>query len=301
MDGALAHDLATWVDDVGDRAYWRALAPDLAIEGPPAAPVVAVDAAARDALWNALLTEGWFQLEPVLPAAAVERLAAVMLRLRARHVPPVFAYVYDEPWHLSAWLGELLAAVLGPGFRVLPDFWAWCLDPAQREKGWHPHRDMGFASLLPNGQPISLSLWVPLTDATPDNGCMYVLPASRDRHYLARENVNDVADVQEVRALPARAGSVLGWTQALLHWGSRASERARGPRVIFSIEYQRGDRPPFNTPLLDPAGPPSFERRLGLVGKQILQYRHMYTLGPGFDEVARLLVERFGVPAGEGA
>jgi hypothetical protein len=293
MDGDPAHDLDGWVDAVCDRRFWQQLAPELPIEGPPAAPLVAVDDARRDALWNALLTDGWFQLDPVLPAGEVERLARAMLRLRDDAIPVVFAFVYDDPWQLSAQLGEVLAAILGPGFRVLPDFWAWCLDPAQRDKGWHPHRDMGFSSLLPNRQPISLSLWVPLTDATPDNGCIYVLPACRDRHYLARENRNDVVDVQEIRALPAAAGSVLGWTQALLHWGSRAGERARAPRVSFSIEYQRGDGAPFNRPLLAPWPAPSFERRLGLIGKQILQYRHMYALGPGLDEVARRLVARF--------
>jgi hypothetical protein len=222
-------------------------------------------------------------------------MARALLRLRDADIPMVFLYVWDEPWHLSAQVGEVLAAVLGPDYRVLPDFWAWCIDPRKQEKGWHPHRDMGgFASLLPNGQPISLSLWVPLTDASPENGCMYVLPACRDPHYQARVSRNDVVDVQEVRALPARAGSVLGWTQALLHWGSRASERGHAPRISFSIEYQRGDHDAFNTPLLDPAAPPPFERRLGLIGKQILQYHHMYTLGPGFDDVARELIARFG-------
>jgi len=295
----VAGDLLAWVDAACGQSFWRELAPDMTLDGPPAAPLIPMDGAKRDQLWNDLLTNGYFQLEPLLPKDQVQRMARALLRLREADIPMVFLYVWDEPWHLSAQLGGVLAALLGPDFRSLPDFWAWCIDPRKQEKGWHPHRDLGCASLLPNGQPISLSLWVPLTDATTENGCMYVLPACRDRHYLAREDKNDVADVQEIRALPARAGSVLGWTQALLHWGSRASERAHTPRMSFSIEYQRGDHTGFNAPLLDPSAPPPFERRLGLIGKQILQYRHMYTLGPGFDDVARELVARF--PPGQGA
>jgi hypothetical protein len=79
-------------------------------------------------------------------------------------------------------------------------------------------------------------------------------------------------NIQGIRALPAGAGSNLGWRQNLLHWGGKSCERALEPRISLGFEFQRGDTRPYNDPLLDPLAIPGFEQRLGLIGKQILQY-----------------------------
>jgi hypothetical protein len=296
MDDGARRAMDAWFEEACRPGFWAALNPDLKLDTEQVGPLFEVDDVRRAELWNDLLTNGYFELAPTLPADQVARMAAAMLRLSDGDIPMVFAYVYDDFWNLSGQLSGLLAAILGPGFRMLPDFWGWCLRPTRLEKGWHPHRDKGFDTILPNGLPRSLSIWVPLTDATIHNGCMYILPACRDRHYLAREGRSDVIDVQEVRALPARAGSILGWNQAVLHWGSRSSDRAEGPRVSFSIEYQRDDGAPLGQPLLDPARPPPFEQRLALIGKQILQYEHMYDVGPEFRDLARRFLDRYKLP-----
>ncbi len=102
--------------------------------------------------------------------------------------------------------------------------------------------------------------------------------------------------VRLVKSLAAvAAGSVLGWHHALLHWGGRANPRASGPRISMSIEYQRADAEAFNEPLLDPARLPPFERRLGLVGKQILQYDHMYDPDDQLVQLANELHARFPI------
>jgi hypothetical protein len=285
-------DLEAWLADASTRAFWTRLNPELKLGQPQVPSLFPVDDAWRQELWSDLLTEGYFHLGPRLPKGHVARMAAAVRRLVAAQIPPVFMYVYDDFYNLSGYLHGFLGALLGPGFRVLPDLWAWSVDPGPAGKGWRPHRDRDYAALLPNGLPKSLSIWVPLTDATPWNGCIYVMPAARDRNYHARVMKCDVPNLQDIRALPAEAGSVLGWNQALLHWSGRSSSRAKEPRLSFSIEYQRGDEPAFNAPLLDPLELPPFERRLGLIGKQMLQYRHMYHVGSGFERVAELLVER---------
>ena len=45
-----------------------------------------------------------------------------------------------------------------------------------------PHRDSSYDRCVSpeDGRPIKLSVWVPLVDATLDNGCMYVLPKNCD-------------------------------------------------------------------------------------------------------------------------
>jgi hypothetical protein len=296
MDDDVRSAMEAWFEEACQRRFWTELNPELKLESEQVGPLFTVDDDQRGELWNDLLTDGYFEMPPTLPADQVARMAQAMLRLDAEEIPMVFAYVYDDFWNLSGHISGLLGALLGPDFRMLPDFWGWCIHPKKLEKGWHPHRDKGFETLLPNGLPRSLSIWIPLTDATTRNGCIYLLPACRDAHYLRREGGNDVIEVQEIRALPARAGSILGWNQCVLHWGSRSSERAENPRVSFSIEYQRAEGEPLNQPLLDPAKPPTFEQRLALIGKQILQYVHMYDVGPEFRELARRLMERFPLP-----
>jgi hypothetical protein len=61
------------------------------------------------------------------------------------------------------------------------DFWAWYIDPLKEEKGWQPHRDRDTMSTTPD--PQYCTVWIPLTDATLDNGCMFVLPARFDNEY----------------------------------------------------------------------------------------------------------------------
>ena len=57
----------------------------------------------------------------------------------------------------------------------------------------------------------------------------------------------------------------------------------------MAFEFQRKDKPPFNTPLLDPRVIPPFRQRLGLIGKQVLQYDHMYPLTPENAALAKQL------------
>lgn len=80
----------------------------------------------------------------------------------------------------------------------------------------------------------------------------------------------------------------------MLHWGGRASRLATGPRISAAFEFQRADTPAFNSPLLDPPSRlPSFTERLGLIGKQVLQYRQMYPLAPEVEALAVDLRDRF--------
>jgi SAM-dependent methyltransferase len=152
-------------------------------------------------------------------------------------------------------------------------------------------------TLDPDDSPHSLTVWLPFSEATPLNGCIYVLPAQHDERFRRRvwdgPGNDKVEDLQNIRALPAQAGSLLAWNQAILHWGGRASRRAEGPRTSAAFEFQRGDKPPFNEPLLDPQRVPSFAERLGLIGKQVLQYRHMYPLAPDVESLAIELRDRF--------
>jgi hypothetical protein len=274
--------------------FWRSLGPshaatELHTTASPRLP-------SPDALRDALRHEGYVNVPDVLDPAAVARALSLVLALRERGVPLAFAFVYDALWGLFASLGPFLEDTLGGGYRALPDIWVWHLAADDEARGWGPHRDRVRPTVDGDGRLASLTVWLPLTDATPLNGCMYALPAHRDPCFARR--VWDGPDgalvpaPQDIRALPAPAGSLLAWNQNLLHWGGRSSRLAEGPRVSVSCEFQRADRSPYNTPWLDPATPPDFSLRLGLIGKQLLQYRHMHPLDEATAALAEALRDR---------
>ena len=112
--------------------------------------------------------------------------------------------------------------------------------------------------------PSILTLWIPLEDVTPDQSCLYVIPAPCDEDFYTPERLVhfDKIRLQDIRALPARAGSVLGWSSHLIHWGSRASPFAERPRMSVTMYFQRRDVPLWHPFMIDPALPSSFIDRL---------------------------------------
>lgn len=278
---------------VDDPEAWRALFPALRVCDPASAEHFRpfdTDEATLAALRTLIQTEGYFQLDPPPWPLPLSGMGEAVAGLHRNGLPTGFAFIFDEFWLLFFNLHHLLCGILGPDYRLRPDFWAWCIDPAAEESGWLPHRDQALGTLRPDRSPKSLSMWVPLTDATPLNGCMYVLPADRDPHYDKDDKV--AVNLPDIRALPARAGSILGWPPPLLHWGSHACKRGGEPRISVAYEFQRGDEPPFREPLLAPLQMPSFGVRLALVAKQVLQYQHMYPLTPEILNLMEALVSR---------
>ena len=275
-------------DELRSEAFWRESFPELSIglgphNGAPADPLApAALALARERM----RVDGYFQeADPGLSELS-PRLGDAVKRLVSQGIPPPFIFLFDEPWASFRRLQPMLAALLGEDYRVLPDFWAWHVDPTQEQHGWQPHRDKGVVGLAPDRTPLSLTVWIPLSVADPLNGCMYMLPAERDPLYGVSDDARYRIDLQAIRALPAAPGDYLCWNQAVLHWGARSSRFADGPRLSMALEFQRGEARPFNTPLIEPGADLGFQDRLRLVAKQILQYRHMYPLGPALQALA---------------
>lgn len=274
---------------------WRGMCPQLNIEGDYGLTGHWFENI--EELLSDLRTEGYVQVPDVLPHSVVDPLRDCIELLHRSGIPLPFAFVYDEFWLVYQRVSHFISASMGADYRALPDFWAWYVPPTDQGAGWGPHRDRVQPTLDSDNSPHSLTVWLPFTDAIPLNGCMYVLPAHLDERFRTRvfdgAGNNHVADPQAIRALPATAGSFLAWNQALLHWGSRASRLAHAPRISAAFEFQRADQPAYNTPLLDPHRVPTFTERLGLIGKQVLQYRHMYPLAPDVERIAADLKDRY--------
>jgi len=263
-------------DRFQDRDFWRANAPGFHIDDalPPPHPLSPEVAALAD-FDTRLKYEGYSQLRHQA-GCDLDRMAALVRSFADRNLSPVLCFLFDEFWQPFLALDGLYRGLLGGDYRFLPDFWIWNIDPKKGEAGWKAHRDKGHMALRPDGSPKSLTTWIPLSRATPLNSCMYLVPANADPTYGTPRDTEWLFEHDAIRAIPGEPGDVFVWTQAVLHWGSRSSIFAEESRVSMAFEVQRADIAPFNMPLLQPGEAPPFELRLGLVAKQILQYKHMY-------------------------
>jgi ectoine hydroxylase-related dioxygenase (phytanoyl-CoA dioxygenase family) len=172
---------------------------------------------------------------------------------------------------------------------LLSAFWAWHLASDGTTCNLPPHRDGSGVTVNADGMPESLTVWIALTDATPDNGCIYVLPSAYDPFYGLTPSRVNVLDVQNVRALPTPAGTALAWNHQLLHWGGRTNSRAQQSLVSVAFEFRRaGAVERMKT--LDPNRVPTFRERLKLIAEQIIRHKQYGGVEDRFvDLAARLL------------
>jgi ectoine hydroxylase-related dioxygenase (phytanoyl-CoA dioxygenase family) len=270
-------------------AFWQQFAPQLHIQAPDyqLAPLPSLDAASGEAIRGLVKGEGYFQGTMTQWNSPLAAVTDCIARLNAAGLLPVFAFMYDEMWMLAHQLHPVIESLLGPNYAMLPDFWAWHVDPSKAESGWRPHRDKGYRALTADGTPTSVTAWIPLTAATTLNGCMYVVPADRDPTYGTPQDKDWKFEYSDIRALPGEPGQFFVWNQAVLHWGSHATPRAGNrPRMSCAFEFQRTDIPAWNQPLLAPRAALSFAQRLQLIGKQVKQYQHMYPLPAHLSNLA---------------
>jgi hypothetical protein len=281
-----------------DQTYWQRLNPELSIGAECSA--AELEATPLDELQTAaqlekLRREGYFQTSPVLSPAVIGRMRLAVEKLRAERWPATFAYVYDDFWQISRTpsLLRLVSGFLGDGCRQNSRIWAFYVAPARGARGWHPHSDTGDESRL--------TVWVPLTDATLDNGCMYVIP--RDRlpdelrgNYLRLDTVTHAQMdrlLQSTRALPSPAGAFLGWNHELIHWGSISSGHVE-PRISLAVEFSGLDAvtTPDESPLCDVATLPPFVERLRAIARALRTYSRYEPSNIKYEELGLRLAER---------
>lgn len=196
---------------VRNETFWKSLSPELHIYDVTYfanqnvfEEYIVNSGKVLDLIWK----EGYAQLDPLSWNVPIDSMVAIIETLHQRKIPITFCFMYDEFWYMFMRLHHTLGHVLGADYKRLPDFWAWRVDPRKAERGWTVHRDKNFETLYRNGLPKSLSVWVPLTDATTSNGCMYVVPADRDPTYRKAEMLTEYWEsiAPDIRALPIAAG-----------------------------------------------------------------------------------------------
>jgi|KBSMisStaDraftv2_1062788.scaffolds.fasta_scaffold253246_2 ectoine hydroxylase-related dioxygenase (phytanoyl-CoA dioxygenase family) len=285
-------DLRSHVAQIESPDLWRRLNPHLTIsETPFAGRKIDYEFSARD-IDRARLQiceDGYLQTGPGVPAEECRALSMALERIIEARYHPMFLAVYDEYWRVMQRIAPALTPILGEHYRVLGDFWIWCISQQTAAAGWRPHRDHQFRKRLTfreDRRPLIVTVWIPLTDATPLNGCMYLLPMSSDPNIPLRLNSFELSNLQNIRALPAQAGSVLAWNQYVMHWGGAASQWADHPRMSMGIYVQAGDVPLFTEKPVDFAQELPFARRLALISSNLLLYQSEHRFPPELVEIA---------------
>jgi ectoine hydroxylase-related dioxygenase (phytanoyl-CoA dioxygenase family) len=282
--------------------YWRGLAPHLSLgaAGRVEAAAAAIPAAPLDAAAADVRRRGYFQLDGVVPPHTIQNLRRAVEVLAAAGWPVVFSFVYDEFWAItrSAPVLGLVRRVLGEDCVQLEGIWTHYVKPVRGSHGWAPHVD---STGYRNG-PGGLGVWFALSEATLDNGCMHVIPSdlvaeqtaaefSTISSFTARETRHLL---QSARALPARAGTMMGWDFNVIHWGGTCHD-ATEPRISTAMEFasrEQADAQPQNE-VIELNGPlPALEVRLRVIAKALLSYTRFEALLAPYEPLAKALLSQ---------
>jgi hypothetical protein len=268
------------VKRAGDIKFWRSICPQLSISESPVGSHMKPYAVSPSDVQKAtkqVLEEGYFQVGAVVPRQET-RLLTDAVRIVVDHgFPAPFVLVYDQVWQMLSRLENLLSPILGAFYYMTLDVWIYYIRnfsedraDSKEDSGWSPHRDgkLVISTLRGDGRPQLLDVWIPFTDTTVEHSCMYVLPTHLDPNYPdnLREWSVPRKSLQDIRALPAEAGAVLGWNEYALHWGSRGSRWADGPRISLAARFQSRDLDGSGFLTLDPNSSFNFQARLATIG-----------------------------------
>lgn len=107
--------------------------------------------------------------------------------------------------------------------------------------GWH--QDLGVV-LEEADESTILTVWIPLNEATVDNGCLQVVPGSHRSELISHCPTNNgmripdgLLPARPARPLPMRPGSVIFMNQKTVH-GSLQNTTEDQVRLSFDLRYQ---------------------------------------------------------------
>jgi hypothetical protein len=271
-----------------DIQFWKELCPKLTIaESDQSVSPPNID---TENVKDRIINDGYFHVPFESWDLPLDEMVECIEKLKKLDMQPVWCFMYDEFWLLTTKIHGYIKCVLGENYHKLPDLWAWHVDPSKEERGWKIHREGYPHSALDDETPKTLSIWIPLTDATAENGCMCVVPKPNDPGFDAEAEFY-YADWQEhfydnsKIMLEAKAGDLLGWHPHLLHWGKPSTNKNASPRISVSAEFvsDRVDDDTFlrdrdERPWLDPFYIPTPAKKTELINTLISQYQHMWEM-----------------------
>lgn len=135
-------------------------------------------------------------------------------KLRGLEADPIFQSIFFDERIVA--IGR---DVVGPNISIMRASLISKHEHGGAALGWH----QDVAKSWPMTAPPLLTFWFALDDATPETGCMQVMPGSHhhgrigDGHYLPPEIESDFIDERRVDTLSVRAGEAIAFYCSLLH------------------------------------------------------------------------------------
>lgn len=257
--------------------YWESIAPRLTVS--QARPVSEFGGASNDV--SEPVGEyrrcGFCTSDDVFAVHRLAELEEAVMAVHRAGWPMVFAFVFDQFWTLlqAPKLERFITELVGTAYQTTPRFWANYVSPTAGGAGFLPHVD--------GGDDHTVTCWVPLTRASADNGCIYVVersPASRaliaqfrELNAFSRQQMSIL--LSHSRALPLRPGGFAAWPQDTIHWGGMF--RRGAARLALSWEFTsvaQGQTDSALSVALSPDRPlPAFEDRLRWICQSLLKFR----------------------------
>jgi hypothetical protein len=215
--------------------------------------------------------DGYFVFDEWFDADKIDELSLCFEQLSQNGIHPVFAFVFDQFWELLLAMQPMYSDLLGD-YDCLPAVWSWYVRP-ETQTAFPPHRDQVREVFIEDEDHLDyVTIWIPLTDLNHLSSSMCVLPASLDPDYEDCTPQIRVENMQDVRSLQGKRGSVFCWTTQLAHWGTKQSQHGL-PRMSVGFYLKRSaaesmdDGPPINFEM-----PLPLAERLAIIGQQIIDY-----------------------------
>lgn len=259
------------------RSFWQSLCPNLKISETSSIAErsdFGKDKTLRSEDWDLckeLINEdAYFVYDSWFRPELIDSLAECFLTLESASIHPIFAFVYDEFWELLLQLDPMLSDLIGD-YLLLPAVWSWFVRHSN-QTAFAPHRDQVRDVAVDEDDHLDyLTIWIPLTDLNHLSSTMCVLPASLDSNYDEGTADIRVENLQDVRSLQGKRGSVFCWTTGLAHWGTTQSRFGK-PRMSVGFYVQEASAECIDGPPLDLTVPLTLANRIRIIGQQIIDY-----------------------------
>ncbi|GIL98987.1 hypothetical protein Vretimale_4284 [Volvox reticuliferus] len=280
------------IRNLSELEYWAAICPHLSVGGRLEINKKKRSKQNDEDFRRQMHDEGVFQVYPseMQWPVDIHRLALNMVTLMQHGWPATFLLMFDEVWALIERASGLMVATTGNTCNM--DVLCWYVDPNGGAAGFSPHRDRqpddSPATFRPgDSSPMYSTCWVPLTDACPENSCLYMVPRWADPGYYHGDDddgpdplsvaLSSKESFQSIRAFPAEAGSAIIFSHRIIHWGSRGRKGFHTPRL--AISWGCADdayEPPYFSRQYLPY--PPMELRAALACGQMLVYHERFPM-----------------------
>lgn len=181
---------------------------------------------------------GYGVCEDAFEIGDLSSLARAVFAVHGAGWPLVFSFVYDQFWTLldAPKLRAFLTSVVGRHYQTTARFLVNYVPAMPGGSGFPPHID--------GGLDHTVTCWVPLTSASPDNGGIYVIERTPESMSVVTEFKSlEAFNKQQMmlllahsRAVPMSPGGFLAWPQDTIHWGGQF--RRGTERLALSWEFR---------------------------------------------------------------